>query len=397
MARIAKEEELAEINKTYKPIKLKRVEKNKYWLPSNLLEQRAHYNIAFGVRSNGKTFGVQELGLKEYAEEGSQMAVIRRLDSDFQGKQGQQMFSALINNERGNLVEYYTKGRWNNITFYSRRWWLSKFDEKTRTNVMDVEPFAYAFALNTSEHDKSTSYPKVKLILFDEFISRQGYLNDEFIIFTNVLSTIKRLRTDVKIFMLGNTISKFCPYFKEMGLTHILQQPVGTIELYEYGDSGLKVAVEYVKPNESKNKKASDVYFAFDNPKLKMITEGAWEMDIYPHLPLKYKQNNIVFSYFINNQNMMLQCNIIEVDSQIFTYIHKKTSPIRNIIEDIVYTRESSPRFNIRNQGLVRPHDDIDRKLKWFFDNQKVFYQTNEIGEIVSNWLEYEKVGKAAG
>ena len=94
---------------------------------------------------------------------------------------------------------------------------------------------------------------------------------------------------------------------------------------------------------------------------------------------------------------MMLQCNIIEVDSQIFTYIHKKTSPIRNIKEDIVYTREPSPRFNIRNQGLVRPHDDIDRKLKWFFDNQKVFYQTNEIGEIVSNWLEYEKVGKAAG
>ena len=105
MARIAKEEELAEINKTYKPIKLKRIEKNKYWSPSNLLEQNAHYNIAFGVRSNGKTFGVQELGLKEYAEVGTQMAVIRRLDSDFQGKQGQQMFSALVNNERGNLVE----------------------------------------------------------------------------------------------------------------------------------------------------------------------------------------------------------------------------------------------------------------------------------------------------
>src|SRR5699024_9979680 len=132
-------------------------------------------------------------------------------------------------------------------------------------------------------------YPKVKTILFDEFISRTGYLTDEFVLFTNVISTIKRLRNDVKIFMLGNTISKFCPYFQEMGLVHILQQPVGTIELYEYGDSGLKAAVEYVAPNLHKGKKESDVYFAFNNPKLKMITEGAWEMEIYPHLPLKYK------------------------------------------------------------------------------------------------------------
>ena len=32
-----------------------------------------------------------------------------------------------------------------------------------------------------------------------------------------------------------------------------------------------------------------DVYFAFNNPKLQMITSGAWEMAIYPHNKVKYK------------------------------------------------------------------------------------------------------------
>ena len=377
--------------------KLKKVEKNKYWSPHQLLSYNAHYNVAFGIRSNGKTFGVQEIGLEDFCNNGYQMAVIRRYDSDFTGKLGQQMFSALVNNERGNLVQYYSDGVWNNITYYSKRWWLSRYDPKTATSVLDVEPFAFAFALNTSEHDKSTSYPKVKTILFDEFISRTGYLTDEFVLFTNVISTIKRLRNDVKIFMLGNTISKFCPYFQEMGLVHILQQPVGTIELYEYGDSGLKVAVEYVAPNLHKGKKESDVYFAFNNPKLKMITEGAWEMEIYPHLPLKYKQNNVFFKYFIKNQGQIFQCNLIEKDDKYFTYIHKKTTPITDTENYLIYSREPTISLNIRNRGLVRPRDDIDRKLKWFFDNNMVYYQNNEIGEIISNWLEYEKKGKDAG
>ena len=37
--------------------------------------------------------------------------------------------------------------------------------------------------------------------------------------FMNVLSTIIRDRENIKIFMLGNTVNKYCPYFDEMGLT----------------------------------------------------------------------------------------------------------------------------------------------------------------------------------
>ena len=70
----------------------------------------------------------------------------------------------------------------------------------------------------------------------------------------NVVSTIVRQRNDVKIFMAGNTVNQYCPYFTEMGLTHIKEMDKGAIEVYKYGDSKLRVAVEYADSISTKGK-----------------------------------------------------------------------------------------------------------------------------------------------
>lgn len=105
------------------------------------------------------------------------------------------------------------------------------------------------------EHDKSTNYDGIINAVLDEFLTRSYYLPNEFVLFMNVLSTIIRDRDNVKIFMMGNTVNQYCPYFAEMGLTHIKEMKKGDIDVYEYGESGLTVAVEYTdSPNkEGKN------------------------------------------------------------------------------------------------------------------------------------------------
>ncbi len=145
----------------------------KYYSLDNILKCNAHYNLIIGERSNGKTYSVEEYGIKDYAENKNQMAIIRRWKDDFTGKRGEQMFSALVNN---GLVEKYTNGLWNNISYRSSRWYFSRFDEKLDRMVLDSEPFCFAFALSSGEHDKSISFPKVKTILFDEFLTRNGEL-----------------------------------------------------------------------------------------------------------------------------------------------------------------------------------------------------------------------------
>ena len=296
------------------------------------------------------------------------------------------MFSSLVCYGKGeNMVDKLTKGKYNNIYYFSKRWFLCKTEDGERVDE-DMTPFAYAFSLSTYENDKSTSYPHVWTVVFDEFITRDSYLRDEFVIFENVLSTIIRQRRGVQIYMLGNTVNKFCPYFKEMGLKHVSGMEPGTIDLYTYGDTGLTVAVEYTKPTPKKYKQ-SNVYFAFDNPKLKMIQTGEWEIDIYPHCPIKYKPKDILFTYFILFEDATLQCEIISNGNNLFTYIHIKTSELKDTEKDLIYSLEYSSKPNWRRK-LLYDESKIGRKIQWFYDNDKVFYQDNEVGELVRNYLQ---------
>lgn len=359
----------------------------KYYSLSRILKENATYNMIIGERSNGKTYAVDEYALKEYCEKGTQLAIIRRYSEDYIGKRGQQMFDAIVAN---GLVKKYSKGKFDRILYYGSRWYLATYDEKTKKAIPSSEPFAYAFALSSVEHDKSTSYPKVKTILFDEFMSRQGYLTDEFVLFMNTLSTIIRQNDDVKIFMLGNTVNKYSPYFNEMGLTNVAKMKQGTIDLYTYGDSDLTVAVEYCLP--SKSGKKSDKYFAFNNPKLSMITSGSWEIALYPHCPIKFLPKHIRYTYFIIFDKNILQCEIVSIPEkkQYFTFIHRKTTPIKNEMKDKIYTTEFKSVVNTMRR-ITKPTTELERKIWWFYVNDKVFYQDNEVGEIVRNYINWSR------
>ena len=355
---------------------------SEYYDVSHIDKFNAHYNVIFGKRSNGKTYSVLKKIIVNYASKGVQGAYLRRYREDFKGKRGATMFDALVANDE---VSKATNGKWNTIKFYSDRWYFAKKDENEDRLVTDSTPFCYGFSLAQMEHDKSTSYPLITTVVFDEFISRIGYLPNEFVLFMNVLSTIIRQRDNVKIYMLGNTVNKYCPYFQEMGLKHVEEMEAGKIDIYSYGESSLRVAVERTMNHNIEGRK-SDVYFAFDNPSLQMITGGAWELDLYPHLPREYESEDIIFKYFIDFNDQILQAEVIELQDCCFTYIHRKTGEIRHPEEDIVFSLEYDPRPNhIRN--LMKSDNKVCRKIYHFFRDEQVFYQDNDVGELVRNYL----------
>ena len=357
----------------------------KWYSNKNLLKTDAKYMICYGERSSGKTYAWLEYIVKRYFEFGEQGAVIRRWLEDLRGNRGATYFDNLVYNGKGeNIIKKLSKGKFDRVVYTSSRWYMAYYDEQLQKVVPEDEPFCYAFTLSQQEHDKSSSYPKVKTILFDEFMTRKGYIPDEFVVFMNVVSTIVRSRSDVKIAMAANTISMYCPYFKEMGLTHVRQQKQGTIDIYNYGDSGLKVAVEYTEqPVEGK---PSDVYFAFDNPKIQMITKGCYELDIYPHISIDYDKSDIVFTYFVIFEEHTLQCEIIIKDNILFTYVHLKTTPIKDMDDDVIYELTANEKHNYYI-NLLYPIDELSKKITYFYKANKVFYQSNEVGEIMNNYL----------
>lgn len=349
----------------------------------------AKYYMVYGERSNGKTFSALEYALDEYLANDSQFAIIRRYIEDFRGGNALRFFNGFIENEfRGNIIEKKTKGEYNNVYYISGTWYLEHLNEKGERDKIDSQPFAYRFALSRSERDKGTSYPKIRNIIFDEFLTRDGYLDNEFIDFQNVISTIARTRDDIKIFMLGNSVNKYSPYFHEMGLTRIKNMKKGTIDVYKYGDSSLEVVVEY--SDFPSKKKKSDKLFAFDNPRLKMITKGDWEIDIYPHLPYKYEPKDILYTYFIDFDEEILQGEIIYKKGEYpINYIHRKTTPIKEGL-NIVYSLKYSHLPNW-SRHIDKPKNEMEKKIYRFFATEKTFYQDNEVGDVVMNFLNASK------
>jgi len=364
---------------------------SKYYNLDNILLKDADYNIIFGERSNGKTFALLKYSIQKFVNSKytEQTAIIRRWKEDIRGKRAETIYDAVLST--GFLTEI-TKGKYNEIYYFNGKYYLSNWDEKLKKHVPYNRPLAYTFALSEMEHDKSTSYPDVTTIIFDEFLTRRYYLPDEFMLFLNTLSTIIRQRNNVKIFMLGNTVNKYNPYFKEMGLKHVSQQKQGTIDLYELGKGQLTIAVEYVS-STAKHKK-SNKYFCFDDSEsVKMIVSGAWELDIYPHLHTKYEPSDIVFIYFILYNENLLQCEIIQKDNEYFTYIHEKTTEIRHPDTDLIYSLDHNEKSNYKRR-LISTVTPLETAITKFFAQDKVFFQNNEVGEIVRNYIRQSQLSQ---
>lgn len=351
---------------------------------SHLLKEypNALYYMVFGERSNGKTYSALDYALQNYFGEGEQFAYIRRFGEDIRRKNLQTLFDNHI--EHGKIKKY-SSGVYDLVDYSGGVFKPYTYDGETGKAQFSKTPIGYAFDLNGMEHHKSTSYPNVTTIIFDEFLSRTGYLPNEFVLFMNTLSTIIRHRKNVKIFMIGNTVNKYCPYFQEMGLNHIKDQKPGTVDVYTYSNKELMVAVEYCDPMSNRGGKGSDVYFAFDNPQLQMITSGAWEIAIYPHLNIRYKPKDVMYNFFIDFDEVLLHCEIVVTDTDYFLFVHPKTTPIKED-EDIVYTTNPCEKWNYR-VGISNQSDQLSIIISKLISENRVFYSDNETGEALRNYL----------
>lgn len=361
----------------------------KYYSLEPIHEREAHYNVIFGERSNGKTSAVLEQILRNYIETGEKGVYLRRYDDHIKGAKGERIFASFGLEER-QLVKELTKGKYDDIYYRNRKWYLGRYDEELGKRILDNQEFCYAIAINTAESFKGTAFPQVTTICFDEFLSRERELIDEYIMFSNVVSTIVRKRKNVKIYLLGNTVNKFSSYFREMGLKRIDQIEQGKIQVYRFGEKDqLRVAVEYC--GTSPAGKESDFYFAFDNPKLKMITEGSWEIDNYPHAPFKIQHKSIKKKIFLIHEGQVLKGNVVRQDKTTFLFFHPWTTELteKEYRKCLIYNDEFDPRPNF-SVGFMRGHKtELAAFIAQLFQQNLVFYADNEVGELVRHYIHH--------
>ena len=210
-----------------------------YYDYTKILTDNAFLNFLIGERGVGKTYGASKFVTKQFINKGKEFVYIKRFKSDLQ-KSVPEFFQELIKNNEFPDHELSAKS--------------SKF-------YIDNQKCGYALSLTTAQSLKSTNFPNVKNIIFDEFIVEEGgqyYLKNEVEIVLGLIETIARMR-DVRIFMLGNAVTVTNPYF----IYFDIQLPYSTdIKTYKNG----LILVQYMYNEKYREAKA--------NTKLGKLVEG---------------------------------------------------------------------------------------------------------------------------
>lgn len=359
---------------------LPRKKKPKYYSLDKIMKVGALYNIIYGQRSNGKTYAVVDLFLDHYAKTGVPSAYIRRLDSELVPKELEQLTSPHIPK-----VEKWTKGKYNTIVYKSRKFYFAWYNDEDGKYILDENPAIYCMSLNTSIKSKGADRGKIAYTLFDEFLTRQFYLANEFVTYCEILSTLMRDRDGTIHFLVGNTVNRYCPYFAEMGLSNITKQQQGTIDVYTYGDkeNPNRIAVEYCA--QSENTKSIQKYFAFDNPQLNMIFTGDWEIASYPHAPASIRHSDAIYKAFLIFDKETLCLNLINKEG-LYLFVTPWTGDIPE--NTICYVEHfSQTPYQIVFPG--RSNIKADKLYCQLINNKKVFFADNSTGEIYNNWIKY--------
>lgn len=169
------------------------MEKEFYYNYSRIISYNALLNILIGERGVGKTYGASKLVTNDFIKKKRQFVYLRRYKSEL-SKSIKKFFTSLQKENEFPNHKLEVKG----YNFY-----------------IDDEEAGYGMTLSTAQQLKSSNFPDVYYIIFDEFLIEAGqghYLKNEVFSFLGIIETIARTR-NIKVFMLANAVSEVNPYF----------------------------------------------------------------------------------------------------------------------------------------------------------------------------------------
>ena len=368
----------------------------------------ALFNIIWGERSNGKSYQVKhKKGVESYLfgqntfissyenkekiiektlKKGTRFILMRRWKEEITTEKIEKYFADV------NVLKL-TNEEYNCITMYRKTLYLSKYNYETgKTTRHDI--IGYVVALSTEQNYAGASYLDVSDIIFEEFMSRSVYLSDEPTKLINFWSTVDRQRGTTRVWMVGNTISRVCPYLTDWDLQGIIsRQKQGEIicKWMSTGDYDketgkeieIKLAIEYCKSNGRTS-------FAIGKHK-DMINKGDWQSDPQPHLPKSKKCYKILYRIIFQYQSFKFMAEYLKDNesSETVWFVYPYYKDIKKnilVISDVVKT---SPYWQRNIYDLSVNNDKLKNLCQTFREN-KIFYASDLCGTDFKQVIDFE-------
>lgn len=373
----------------------------------NIDSEGANINLIYGERSNGKSYQVKhKKGVLKYLEDtvtyhdnytdkgniikecikkGSRFILMRRWREEISSDLIEKYFDDVD-------IMKLTDNKYNCITMFKKQLYLSIYNNEDG-KIKRVERIGYVVALSTEQKYAGGSFLDVTDIIFEEFMSRGIYINNEPDKLMNFYSTVDRKRGTTRLWLVGNTISKVCPYLIEWGLMDIIKhQKQGDINTLwiptgEFDEDGIsvevKIAIEYCTSTGNSS-------YVIGKHK-DMLNKGEWQSDPQPHLPKSYKCYKILYrlvflyqgfkfigEYLMDNENK---------DTCWFVY------PYEGVIKDniLVFSDviKTSPYWQKDIYNPLIKNDRLRDLLKTFKESN-IFYASDMCGTDFKQVIDFE-------
>lgn len=367
----------------------------------------ANFNLIWGERSNGKSYQVKhkkgiipylqdvdryvssylnkEEIIKSSQKKGKRFILMRRFKEEITPSWIESYFSDVD-------IEKLTDGKYNLITMYRKELFLSFYDVESHKTKRG-EKIGYAISLSTEQNYAGGVYLDVADIIFEEFMSRTLYLHDEPNKLLNFYSTVDRKKGTTKVWLVGNTITRVCPYIQDWNLNNIIfKQKQGEIKCIwiktpDVDEDGreieVKVAIEHCKSTGS----SSFVFGTHAN----MLNKGEWQSDPQPKLPKSIKEYKSLYKIAFHYKTFTWLCDYLmdKKTHDICWFIYPYSGELKNnilVFSDVI---KPSPYWqkDIYNP-LIRNKNVIDL-LKTFREN-RIFYSSDLCGTEFKHSIDFE-------
>lgn len=357
---------------------LNKEENRQYYDLSNILKCGCNWMLLYGMRSNGKSYAVKERALKKAWNDHEPFVYLRRWGEDIKQKQ--------LTYFDDMPVYEYTNGNYMCMTPYQGYWYWGNALESGKIEK-SAKPIGRYCALAEAERYKSQVF-NAERIIYEEFLTNKIYLGSrerpEPRLLMQFVSTVARDR-DIEVYLIGNTISRVCPYIDEWGLKGMMVQKPGTIDIYHLrGENGIvDFAVENCEVVATKSK----MFFGLSS---KQIVSGEWEVDEMPKLLKPYDYFDMMYEVCITAGEFkyVIQLMFDPSNDGLFVYIYPLTKN-RKILRIITDEFSTDPMTSKSFRNDIKP----EVLMAQCFRRGKVCYSDNLTGTDFRQVLKMYELG----
>lgn len=343
---------------------LKNYNGSKFYNGTALWKQGAPWNVVLSERSDGKSLWFLKQCVIDFVETGHKLAYVRRYEDNIKQKDVNLYF------KDPNFLKWLQGGsEYTGIRCNRGELWFTAWNPDANKEI-DKDLFGYVFALNVQEKYKSLHYDGVYNIIFEEFITDKFYLGNEQIYFSHLISTICR-SGKFRAILIGNTISRDCPYLLDFGIDLLKTKPGKMYKhtLKKANGSTVLCIFDYAAPNEKDS-------FFFGKAE-KNIDAGEWETEDLPHLFFKFKECEQIYRCtFVTRLRQAYKLVVCLYNSEKYLFVY----PAR--YEDAVesYGDIFTDNADFEHGFFLRPEKKRHQKINKLLRAGRVLYSDNLTG-----------------